>query len=75
MLEGILKIITGLIKAVTGILRLIFRPIPFIGNQIADSIHFISDNLISLIYKLHYIIGGALFIAMVFIVLAGFGII
>ena len=59
------KLIGGLVK----IILTIISYIPFIGTPLVNAIIFILDNLISLIKKLPYIIGGAFVIACILILM------
>ena len=59
------KLIGGLVK----IILTIISYIPFIGTPLVNAIVFILENLISLLVKLPYIIGGAFAIACILILM------
>ena len=59
------KLIGGLVKIILTVLTYI----PFIGTPLAKTIVFILENLISLLVKLPYIIGGAFAIACILILM------
>lgn len=59
------KLIGGIVK----IILTIISYIPFIGTPLANAIMFILENLISVIKKLPYIIGGAFVIAVILILM------
>lgn len=59
------KLIGGIVK----IILTIISYIPFIGTPLVNAIVFILENLISLLVKLPYIIGGAFAIACILILM------